>query len=55
MKEILKDFEDRNILNTLSNSIFVKQHLEKIIEYTNYLPETSKIKERLYIIYQKMI
>ena len=58
MKEIIKnikDFEDRNILNTLSaRTIFVNNNIDKIFELTNYLPITSKIKERLYIIYHHL-
>lgn len=43
-----------NIATLNSRTLFVRENLKDIIELTNFLPENSKVNERLYLIYNEI-
>ena len=56
IKMLIQNFIDNttNIATLNSRSLFVRENLETITELTSYLPENSKINERLYIIFHDL-
>ena len=56
IKMLIQNFIDNttNISTLNSRTLFVRDNLEHIISLTSYLPENSKINERLYIIFHDL-
>ena len=56
IKMLIQNFIDNttNIATLHSRTLFVRENLENIISLTSYLPENSKINERLYIIFHDL-